>query len=810
MSLVATADIRAAVRGMRREPVVAAAAILCLAFGLGATAAISSAVDRALLLPLPFRDSGRLVSVYRTTPQSNTFPFSAPNYLDLARSAGELSDLAAAAANVSLLALRDQSLMVPVYRVTGNLFPMLGVHALRGRLLTPSDDAPGAPAVAVLSEELWRDRLGAADSIVGRTVRLDGQPTTIVGVLPTGERPVFGSRGFSAQLYVPMHFTPQELGSRGRNFLVALGRLAPGASAAQAQSQLRTVYAGLARSYPDMEGESVRVVPLEADVRGPVRAPLLLMLGAGVLVLLIAATNVASLLLARGVERRRETAIRAALGGDAWAVTRPVILESLAVALVGGLAGLLLAWIAIRTIGTLAAARLPQLAGLTLDPRVVAFALALAVLVALVAAALPAWRGASVNPQEALRGGTGGGQGREQHGVLRVLVVAELALSMVLLLGAGLVLRGFVGLTRQDPGFDPKPILTMSVTVSPQRYPGATSVQQFLEPALERINALPGVAGAAAISDLPYRSWGSNFNIRYEGRPFTDWTHLPLAEIRAVTPGFFAVTGQRLLEGRLLRASDDERTQSRRVVVVNQALVRRDLPGQDPVGQRFYWESSFATIVGVVSDIRNDGPFSPPQPEVYWTYRQGAADFGPITSFPIVVRVARGGPEQAARPVLAAIRAVDPGAAVSRVEPMTSVIAQSLGRPRFYLTLLGVFAGVALLLAMAGLYGVMSYAVAQRSRELGIRTALGGTRSTLLALVVRQGMTLVAVGVGIGLVAGAALTRLLTGLLYGVSPLDPAAWAGVTVALALAGLVATLLPAARATRVDPMLAIRAE
>ncbi len=810
MSVIRSIDIRAAARGIRREPVVAGAASLCLALGLGATAAISSAVDRALLLPLPFDHPAALVSVYRTTPQSNTFPFSAPNYLDLANGTRALTALAAATPTTALVALRDQSLMVSVYRVTGNLFGMLGVHALRGRLLTPADDTPGSPPAVLLGEELWRDRFGAQDSIVGRTITLDGQPTTVVGILTARDKPVFGAREFPAQAYVPMRFTTGELGARGSNFLFTVGRLAPGATAAQAQSALQTTFAALARTYPGMQGESVRVASLEADVRGSVRGPLLLMFGAGVLVLLIAATNLASLLLARGVERRRETAIRAALGGDAWAIMRPVLVESLLLAALGAAGGLALAWAAIRTIGRLAGTRLPQLAGLTLDPRVVAFALALALLVALLAAALPAWRGAVADPQHALRGASGGAHGREHHRALRALVVGELALSMVLLLGAGLVLKGFVNLTRQDPGFDPRPVLTLHVTLSPQHYPQGTAVQQFLEPALERIDGLPGVSGAAAISLLPYRAWGWNFNIRYEGRPYTDLTHLPLTEQRAVTPGFFAVTGQRLLAGRLLTEGDDAGPGSFPVAVVNQALVRRDFPGEDPIGKRFQiGDTTFATIVGVVSDIRNFGPFSPPRPGVYWPYRQVAAVF-PGSSFPIMVRVARGDPTTVARPVMAAIRAVDPGAAVSEVEPMTAVIAQSLGRPRFYLTLLGVFAAVALLLAMTGLYGVMSYAVAQRSRELGIRTALGGTRSNLLGLVVRQGMTLVGIGVAIGLAAGAAVTRLLTGLLFGVSPLDAGAWGGVTAALVLAGLAATLLPAARATRADPLIAMRAE
>jgi putative ABC transport system permease protein len=368
------------------------------------------------------------------------------------------------------------------------------------------------------------------------------------------------------------------------------------------------------------------------------------------------------------------------------------------------------------------------------------------------------------------------------------------------------VLRGFARLVSKEPGFDPRQVLTLEAAVSPDRYPEGTSVRRFLDPVLTAIRRIPGVESAAAISLIPYENWGWNFNVRYEGQPGEDPTRLPMVERRVATADFFRVTGQRLLAGRLLGDGDDGRAQ--RVVVANEALAKRDFPGRDPVGQRYHTgDTTFNTIVGVVSDIRNRGPVDEPAPEIYEPYAQG--DPG-ASLFPIMVRVKGDDPNAVARAVRAAIRAVDPGAAVTRVQPMTDLMARSVGRPRFYLTLLAVFAGVAVLLAMAGLYGVMSYAVAQRTRELGIRSALGSPALRTVGLVARQGMRLVSIGVVLGVAGGVGATGLLEGMLYGVSPVDAPTWAISTAALAVVGLVATLVPAMRATRVDPLVAIRAE
>jgi predicted permease len=605
---------------------------------------------------------------------------------------------------------------------------------------------------------------------------------------------------------VPIRFTQDQLAARRSNNLLTLGRLAPGASVTSAQAELRQLFAQLIEKNPQLRGDNLRVAPLHAESLQGVRQPLLLVFGAVCLVLLIAATNVAALLFARGVQRRREMALRTALGASTWDVLRPVLLESLLIAMISCVIGLGLALAGIKTIGLLAAARMPQLDGLGLDARVLAFALLISVVVAVACGVAPALRGARVDPQDALRAGRGGGA--QQHRTLRGLVAFEIALSLVLLIGAGLVMKAFATLLVSDPGFDPSRIVTMRVTTSPSRYPDGTTAQQFLEPALAAMVALPGVEAAGTISALPYQTWGNNSGIRYEGRPDEDPAQLPIVEQRQVAPGFFGVTQQRLISGRLLRDSDDELSAEGRVAVVNQALVVRDFDGEDPVGRRYHiGDTKFATIVGVVSDIKNAGPVSAPRPEMYTTVRQTSRG---SSAFDVVVRVATGDPLRVVPGLRAVIRSVDPTAAVGSVAAMEEVISRSVGRPRFYFILLGTFAAIAIILAASGLYGLLSYAVAQRTREIGIRSALGGTRRRIVGLVAREGVYLVGLGIALGVTASILLTRLMVSMLYGVSPLDLTTWASATAVLMAAAVLAAIIPARRAANVDPLVAIRAE
>jgi predicted permease len=802
-------EFRHAARGLARTPTVAASAVLCLALGIGATTAIASAVSRALLHELPFRESASLVAVHRVTPQSGpfgTWPFSAPNFTDLAARARRTQPLAAIAQGTALVALRSEAVQASQLYVTGNLFPMLGLRAAQGRLVLPSDDRADQPPVAVLSEEFWRSRLGADPAVVGSSIMIDGEPTTIVGIAPRDLRIPHGGNVLRADVWMPIRFTPANLSSRRANYLQVLGRLAPGATVETADAEARELFGRIVEENPVLRGDAVRVAALQPENVASIRKPLLLLFGAVVAVLLIACTNVAALLLARGVQRRREMAVRTAIGATRWGTMRVALAESLLITAIGTALGIALAFVGVRTIGTLAAARIPQLAGLTLDGRVLGFALALAAVVAVACAAVPAWRAAGVDPQEALRGGRGGGAGRSHHRALRLLVGGEIATSLVLLIGAGLVLKAFAQLLSSDPGFAPERVLTLRVTTSPARYANQSSTRGFLAPALDAVQAIPGVEAAASISSMPYVSWGNNTNVRYEGMPKDEPTRLPIVEMRRVSPSFFAVTGQRLLSGRTLRDADDETAPV--VVVVNRALVERDFKGQEAVGKRFHLtDSTYGTIVGVVADIRNVGPLAPPAPEFYQTVAQAAPG---AASFPLMVRVRGDDPAAVAPQVRAAIRRLDPTAAVADVQPMPEVITASLGRPRFYLSLLGTFAVVAIVLAVAGLYGVLSYAVAQRTREFGIQLALGSPPRALLRRVAAQGVVLVAGGLAAGLVGAMVVTRLLEFMLYGVSPLDVTTWIAATALLLAAGVLAALVPAQRATRVDPVRALQAE
>ena len=810
MANAARIELRSAVGGLVRTPSVAVSAVLCLALGIGATTAIASAINRALLQPLPFRDADRLVAVHRITPQSGptgTWPQSPANYVDLAAGSKTIESLSAVTFGTALVDAGAGGVQASQLYVTGRLFDMLGARAARGRLLVPADDQLDQPIVAVMSDEFWRRQFGADPGMIGRKLLIDGVPTAVVGILPPRFRIPHGGNVLTADLWMTTRFTAQNLAQRRSNSLLLLGRLAPSATTAAADAELKGLFAHLVESFPVLRGENVRVAPLRAESAQTVKTPLYLVFGAVCLVLLIAGTNVAALLLARGLHRRREIAVRVALGASRWDAMRIALLESLTISLVGTTLGLLIALAGVRTIGALASSRIPLLAGLQIDARIIAFALALAIVVAVLCAAVPAWRNAAVDPNDALRGGRGGGTSVAHHRMLRALVVGEIALSLLLLIGAGLVLRAFAGLMGNNPGFETEHVLTMNITTAAARYPNQNSVRDFLNPALRAIAALPGVESAGAINAMPYVTYGNNGNIRYEGVPKDDPTRLPIVEQRVATPTFFAVTKQRLLGGRLLNDTDDGAPNTPAVVVVNQALVKRDFKGENAVGRRFHTsDTTFATIVGVVSDIRNFGPFRDPQPEMYWSYLQASPG---SSRFPIMIRTT-GDPETVTTAVRNAVLAIDRTAAVANVASMPDVIGRSLASPRFYMILLGSFAAVALLLALAGLYGMLSYAVAQRTRELGIRIALGASEKRVVRLVVGEGTRLVLSGVGIGLVAGFALTRLMTSLLYGVSPLDLGAWSVAISAMLASGVLATMLPANRAARADPVVAMRAE
>jgi predicted permease len=800
-------QVRVAVRSLARTPVVSMAAVISLALGLGATTAVFSAVSAALLDGMPFAEPDRLVSVFRTTPHFRNGPFAPGNFLDLRDRSETLESLGAVAYQTGLLKRSERSYQVVARQITPELFGTLGVNAALGRTLQADDERSDTEEVAVLSWELFQARFGADPAIVGRAISLDGEMRTVVGVLPPGFRIPHRTRFMESDVWLPLRFSPEQAEVRRSNYLLLLGRLAKGRTVLEAETELVALNAGLAETYPSIRGESVRVGSMAEESAGPIRGPLLMLLGAVGLVLLIATANVASLMLARGAQRGHEVALRTALGATRRAIVKTVLIESSVLAGIGVGFACLIAWAGVRLIGRLGAQLYPQLEGLGLDARVFAFAIAATALVAVLAGVLPGWRISGADPQDALRTGSSrSGMSRSQNRFLKGIVVAELAASAVLLIGAGLLISAFVGVLQRSPGFETRSLLTMEVAISPTRYQDATVDEAFATPALEAVRALPGVEDAGITTMIPYRSWGNNFNIRYEGVEGDD-TQLPLTESRVVSPSFFSTLGVTLLEGRLFTESEARGEELPTLVVVNQALARRDFPDGGVIGGRFHTsDTTFAEIIGVVSNTRNVGPIDEPRPQVYWNFMGSGR---PAMRMPLIARVI-GHPEAHASAIEDALRSVDPDAAVTGVRSMEAVISSSVRRQRFFMILLGSFAAVALALTITGLYGVISYAVAQRTRELGIRAALGSTRAQTLALVMRDAAVLSGGGLLIGSVAGLALTRLLEGMLYGVSPLSGSVWIAALAGLFGTAALAASVPALRAARVDPIQAIRYE
>jgi len=792
-------------RSLLRAPVLLLACVFCLAIGLGSTSAIFSIADRLMLRPVDVDEPERLVSVFRALPASSTLPWSAPNFIDIADEPAA-EGIAAFGSTSRLVALGDRFEPGFVIRTTGKFFTVLRTKALHGRVLTPADDNPSAPAVVVTSYEYWRSHLGGSPTVVGTTLRLDGEAHQVVGVLPPNYRITNGGTVYAGELWVPMRFTASEREQRTSNWLRVFARLAPGMTPEGLQAALVRRFEPVLQTHSELAGHGIDVTPLVADAGSSLRRPLALLIVATVAVLAIAVINVSSLLLARGIRRQPELAVRSALGASRWEVMRLVFAEGTVIAVLGWIAGLAIAAAAIKGIAILGSARIAQLSYVSIDWRTVLVALATALIAAVAGTAAPAWRAARALPADVLRGGRSAGS-RHQHRTLATLVIIEGALAVTLLISAGLVMKGFVRLTRTDPGFEASGLLTMRVRVAPTDFKADQAAVDFLTPALQAVSAVPGVVAAGAISQLMYAEWGWNMWIRYEGRPEVPPIERPLIETRNVTPGFFAATGQRLIAGRLLDEREMVTGDSVQRVVVNQALVTRDFPNNDAVGRRIYNGDRWIEIVGVVADVRNFGPITEPRPEAYWTYAQrfpGAAGYN------LVIRTQSDDPMVVAAEVERALRGVYPGVAISRVQPMTELMSSSIGWPRFVFALFATLAGVALVLALAGLFGILSYTVEQQQREYALRSALGAPPSSVRALIFGRAGRIIGVSLAAGLVVAWMVTRTMAGMLYGVEPLDAPVWAIAVFAMAVAGLAAAVGPALRASRVAPMTVMRAE
>jgi putative ABC transport system permease protein len=794
-------DVRFALRSLRRHPVFAFTAIVTLALGIGANTAIFSAVNGVLLRPLPYPEPDRLLTIWGHHASIGRETASLPDFLDW-RKARAFSGMAAWASTSFTVSGTDEPQVVTGAQVTPNYFRVLGVTVPRGRDFR-HEEAQGGARVAVLSRGYWQRAYGGRADVVGRQITLSGAPYTIVGV---------GASGLALPEEVDI-WTPLQIDTtlgRRNDFLQVIGRLAPGVTPQAAGAELATIARRLEAEYPNSNaGWGVELIGLQERIVGEIRPALLVFMGAVGLVLLIVCANVANLMLARVAAREREVTIRAALGASRRRLVRQLLTESVLLALAGGVLGLGLAVWGVSALRALDPGTLPRLSEVHLDAGALAFALLLSIGTGLLFGVVPAIRVLGFD----LRGGLAEG-GRGLSGVRpgtrtrTALVLAEVALASVLLVGAALLLRSFVGLQRVDPGFTTQGILTARVTLPRARYDDPARQVAFADALLERARALPGVSSASLSTSAPVDDGLPYWAIALAGVDQPPPEVVQDAVVYRTSPEFFHTFGLPLIRGRLFGSSD--RGQSPPVAIVSQALARRYWPGRDPVGSRLTFgdpadsASTWMTVVGVVGDVRQEGAVSPAYPQIYVPFAQ-------VSSRSMVVALRSGQDPLTLVPSLKqALASVDPNLALSRVTTMQQRLANTLARPRVNALLLATFAATTLILAALGIYGVIAYSVVQRTREMGIRVALGARAEDVLGMVMRQGLTPVLIGLAIGLGAAAVGSRVLRSLLYGVAATDLATYAAVAAFLAAVAVAASYVPARRAARSDPMTALRTE
>jgi putative ABC transport system permease protein len=792
-------DLRIAFRGFRRAPVFAAVAIMTLALGIGANTAIFSVVDAVLLRPLPYHESERLVSVWGST-QGEVVRVG-----ELSRSFRSLG--AHRAESMSLSGEGDPE-RIDGASVTAGLFTTLGVGAALGRTFVVEENEERGARVVVISDELWRRRFGGDSLVLGRPLTINGSARTVVGVMPAGFE--FPSRG--TELWVPLIFERSNAGQFwgwGGNRITA--RLAPGVSAAQAQEEVREIARRIRTENPVWDpgeeyGRDARVVPLLENAVGGVKPTLLLLLAVVGCVLLIACANVANLLLVRAAGRRKELAIRSALGGGRSRLIRQLLTESLVLSSAGALGGLVLAWAGLRVLVAMIPPDMPRMGEVAIDGRVLAFTGVLALVTGVAFGLLPAMRSIGACLLGALNeSGRSASRGAGHNRLSNGLVVAEIAVSVVLVASAGLLVRSFVELTRVHPGFSPGQVVSARISAPERAYSEPDRVRGFYGGLLERVAGLPGVTHVGAVNPLPLRDPLNGMAIRVQGQ-FEDMRNaLPSADhYQMVTPGYLRTMGIALVSGRDI--TDADRAGTEPVILVSESIAREFWPGESAIGKKlgYPWPSPWLTIVGVVGDVKHDSLSSTRTLALYRPFAQA-----PIPSMTVVMRTTAD-PGVIANLLRATVRELDPNVPVSDVAAMDHVLSSAMARPRFAAILLTAFSAVAMMLGAIGIYGVIAYAVSQRTREIGVRMALGATPRDALWMVLRRGVWLTIAGLVVGTVAALGATRLLGGLLYGVSPTDPVTFAGVAVMLAGVAVLACYIPARRATRVDPAMALRAE
>ena len=814
-------DLKFAFRQLLKNPGFTAVAVLTLALGIGANTGIFSVIDAVLLTALPYREPDRIVMLWTDNPSLNLgfheLPPAPPDLLDWRSQARSFEQIAAFRTRLADLSEQGDPERVGGVQATANLFSLLGAQPMFGRVFSTDEEQPGKDKVAIISHDLWQRRFGGDTNIIGQFITINHERHAIIGVMRPGfnfprgaEMPAGYALMARTDVWRPYADSTKYWQDDDTRDFIAMGRLKPGVAFAKAQAEMTGIALREAETYPKTHaGWTIHLRPLALQVAGKTRSVLFILLGAVAFVLLIACANVANLLLCRSAARRKEMAVRAAIGAGRGRIVRQLLTESVLLSVVGGGIGLLLGAWGVQVILAFSPPNIPRLHETALDGRVFLFSLFISLATGVIFGLTPAWHASKVNLCEALNAESRSGTSAGRHRTHSLLVIVEVALAVILLTGAGLMFQSFLRLQAVDPGFKPQRVAAFDVGLNGAKYDNFVRQRQFYREARERLVKVPGVRVAAAISNLPLGGVESLNPLFVEGTPPTFAGKTPFAENRKITPGYFETMGVSLLRGRDF--TDKDAPDQPNVCIINETIARNFFSGVDPIGKRLKMartdeeQHAWFTIIGVASDVRSYGLEVKPRPQIYTTVEQNTDN-----EMTLIVRAETMPVASLERAIRAEMKLLDPTLPPANFRTMESLIADAVARPRFSTFLLGLFATSALLLTAVGLYGVVAYATAQRTREIGIRIALGAQGRNVLALVIRQGMLPALIGLAIGLAGALALTRLLANQLYDVKTTDPLTFLCVTAVLLLVTLAACFLPASRAMQIDPVVALRYE